>query len=215
MQIELFQNLYAKYSELALSSNSDRPVAIRGLETRLSRVFNTVGGYGLFDYHMHRCLMWKRASKPLKRIEAFRGGSVPSWSWMAYDGGIRYMKMEGIVKEKNIISPFESWKPHPGNETDTRKLPSVIRAPMWDLIDIQDAQVDLDEPDRVFEDSLKCIIVARSELWQEQSGRPCFVVLVHIVFNEGDRLECHRVGIARLKEDQIDFDKGSRSCFLV
>ncbi|KAF6817253.1 TOL [Colletotrichum plurivorum] len=215
MQIELFQNLYAKYSELALSSNSDRPVAIRGLETRLSRVFDTVGGYGLFDYHMHRCLMWKRASQPLKRIEAFRGGSVPSWSWMAYDGGIRYVKMETIVKETDIVSPFHAWKPHQRNETDTRQLLSVIQAPMWELVDTQSAQLDLDEPGRVFESSLKCIVVARAQVWQEEATRSCFVVLVSIVFDDENRVECHRVGVARLRQDQIDFGSGSRPCFLV
>lgn len=215
MQIELFQNLYAKYSELALSSSSDRPVAIRGLETRLGRVFNTIGAHGLFDCHIHRCLMWKRASQPLKRIEALRGGSVPSWSWMAYDGGIRYVKMETIVKEKDIISPFDGLKPHQGNETDTRQLPSVIQGPMWELVDVQGAQLDLDEPDRGFGGSIKCMIVARAQVWQEEASRTCFAVLLRIVSDDGERVECHRVGVARLRQDQIDFGRGSRPCFLV
>ena len=85
MRIELFQDLYERYSRLTLSFPSDRPIAIKGLESRLIDTFGTTGGYGVFDKYLHRCLLWQRAGKALKHIEAFRGGNlVRSWSWMAY-----------------------------------------------------------------------------------------------------------------------------------
>jgi hypothetical protein len=90
MKIQLYQDLYERYSNLALSVKTDRPIAIKGLETRLIRTFETVGGYGIFDLYLHRGLLWQRSGDTLDRITS-RGERVPSWSWMAYEGGIRYM----------------------------------------------------------------------------------------------------------------------------
>ncbi|KAK1445457.1 TOL [Colletotrichum cuscutae] len=76
MKIELYQDLYQKYSGLALSSIGDRPVAIRGLEARLIRTFRTVGSHGVFDTFLHRCLLWKKASRSLNRIETWSSQSM-------------------------------------------------------------------------------------------------------------------------------------------
>src|SRR5438477_11418672 len=91
MKIDLYQDLYERFSNLQLSFPEDRPVAIKGLETRLIRTFGTTGGFGIFDIYLHRCLLWQRSGDTLRRIPSFRGGQVPSWSWMAYTGGIRYL----------------------------------------------------------------------------------------------------------------------------
>jgi len=109
MRIELFQGLYERYSRLDLSYPSDRPFAIKGLEIRLIDTFGTTGGYGIFDLYFHRCLLWKRSGKALERLKLFRGDiSVPSWSWMAYDGPISYMAVPfgQVMWQRDITSPF-------------------------------------------------------------------------------------------------------------
>ncbi|RSL92037.1 hypothetical protein CEP52_014033 [Fusarium oligoseptatum] len=110
LKIEFFQDLYVRYSKLALSFASDRPIAIRGLENRLLSTFKTTGGYGLIDRYLHRSLLWKCGGKTLKRIASTRGEAVPSWSWMAYDGAIDYVSAPGgkVSWFSNIKSPFFS-----------------------------------------------------------------------------------------------------------
>ena len=109
MRIELFEDLYERYSRLSLSYPSDRPIAIKGLEIRLMDTFNTFGGFGILNKYLHRCLLWQRAGKTLKRIQSFcRDNQVPSWSWMSYDGPISYMIVPfGQASwSEDILSPF-------------------------------------------------------------------------------------------------------------
>ncbi|RSL60534.1 hypothetical protein CEP53_005420 [Fusarium sp. AF-6] len=68
LRIEFFQDLYVRYSKLALSFAFDRPIAIKGLENRLLSTFNTTGGYGVLDRYFHRSLLWKRGGETLRRI---------------------------------------------------------------------------------------------------------------------------------------------------
>jgi hypothetical protein len=109
----LFESLYRKYSRLGFSEQTDKPIAISGLEQRLLKVFEDRGGAGIFEKHWGRCLLWKRASKQpsLERIQfqpplsgdAYNSTSTkpksrykfrppPSWSWMSYKGSIDYVQ---------------------------------------------------------------------------------------------------------------------------
>lgn len=110
-RIHWYQSLYAQYSRLGLSREEDRPIAIRGLESRLIASFqkeneNFSGAYGVLDDGptgglLHRSLLWRRGTRPgdpriLERIvfpSAHDG--APSWSWMSYRGGIDFIPVEG------------------------------------------------------------------------------------------------------------------------
>lgn len=103
-KIAYFQGLYKQYSRLNFTRYDDRPFAIAGLEKRLQSAFGTNGGFGIFDDGnksdgglFHRSLLWLRGEeegddKFLTPIEFLSGRNVrvPSWSWMAYKGGIDY-----------------------------------------------------------------------------------------------------------------------------
>ncbi|KAI8941650.1 hypothetical protein NX059_002863 [Plenodomus lindquistii] len=103
-KIACFQGLYEQYSRLDFTRQEDRPVAIAGLEQRLQRAFGTKGAYGIFDDGdlkddglFGRSLLWQRGSgdgclPSLEPIDFRSKGHdrVPSWSWMAYQGGIDY-----------------------------------------------------------------------------------------------------------------------------
>jgi hypothetical protein len=85
-----------QYSRLEFSVSTDRPVAIAGLETRLINAFDTAGGFGLFERYLGRSLLWHRAPDvaQLTRIRFERApSSVPSWSWMAYEGAISFLNL--------------------------------------------------------------------------------------------------------------------------
>ncbi|KAI0095921.1 heterokaryon incompatibility protein-domain-containing protein [Daldinia grandis] len=108
-RIQLFQGLYEKYSSLSFTFETDRSIAIRGLEQRLLRGFETRGGYGIFECYFHRGLLWKRSEAKLSRIYYPPDRPVPSWSWMYNYGKITYVDLPfGEVDwSMDVISPFE------------------------------------------------------------------------------------------------------------
>jgi hypothetical protein len=88
----IYKALYERYSRLQFTRAADRAVGIAALEARLLRAFDTSGGYGIFEKFLGRSLLWRPAAgEALERID-FRGSlrRPPSWSWMAYTGGIDY-----------------------------------------------------------------------------------------------------------------------------
>lgn len=96
-RVRLFQHLFTTYSTCALTYATDRPAAISGLLERMSEVLGTKTQYGIIDRFLHRSLIWRSSGKSgdLKRL-AFgnkRKKQVPSWSWLAYDGAIEYVKI--------------------------------------------------------------------------------------------------------------------------
>ncbi|KAL3299532.1 HET-domain-containing protein [Colletotrichum asianum] len=214
MKIELYQDLYQKYSGLALSSIGDRPVAIRGLETRLIRTFKTVGAHGVFDTFFHRCLLWQRAKRSLNRIdlELLRGVHVPSWSWMAYDGEIRYMNVpfNRYSWEADIISPFRGWSSQSMKERGEAEAVCEIKAPVWEFGDSNDLQLELDTPDRTLP-NLKCVIVARGKDLQGKPQQSHYIIVVQFVANDGLYEVYERAGVAEVRGEQIAFHKGSRA----
>lgn len=129
-KIAYFQALYMQYSRLDFTRYSDKPVAIAGLENRLQKAFGTRGAFGIFDDGdkgngglFHRSLLWQRAKDVAddKFLTAIEFSSethvqVPSWSWMAYQGGITYIDPPFQTAEwekKEIVAPWTMG----GNET--------------------------------------------------------------------------------------------------
>lgn len=115
-KIVRYQDLYKKYSRLGLSKSYDRPIAIDGIQNRLLEAFKTRGGFGVFDDGvsrglLRRGLLWHRGfdEGKLSRIEfpSDRATEVPSWSWMAYTGGIDYLELEfDGVDWEDLQSPW-------------------------------------------------------------------------------------------------------------
>lgn len=98
-KIRLHQSLCMQYSRLALSRQTDRPIAISGLEKRLVESFGLSGGFGILHEVsnpglLRRSMLWHRASDcpGLKRIQ-FDGVAPPTWSWMSFEGQIEYLDL--------------------------------------------------------------------------------------------------------------------------
>ncbi|RQM04651.1 hypothetical protein DH86_00003760, partial [Scytalidium sp. 3C] len=111
------QDLYKKYSRLDLSKNYDRPMAIDGLEKRIHRALSTKGGLGIFDEGeqkglLRRSLLWYRGPDtttltPIDFPSDRDISVVPSWSWMAYTGGIDFLDPKfGGMDWLEIQSPW-------------------------------------------------------------------------------------------------------------
>ncbi|KAI0439233.1 hypothetical protein F4803DRAFT_564698 [Xylaria telfairii] len=121
-KILYFQDLYKKYSRLEFSHWEDRAVAMEGLEQRLSRAFESRGKFGILAdklgafnrSFLHRSLLWHRGAdqKSLTKIHFPPDRQkAPSWSWMAYRGGIDYLNVpfDSVDWESgDIRSPWQS-----------------------------------------------------------------------------------------------------------
>ena len=80
------------YSKCDLSVPTDRAVALSGLVDRISKSTGCRESYGIFGFYIHRNLLWRRSSLDKTERIKYESHKVPSWSWMAYPGGIEFMK---------------------------------------------------------------------------------------------------------------------------
>lgn len=120
-RFDVFRDIYTCYSRLKLTRLENRPIAVAGLEKRLVRSLGGHGGYGVIDDDenpelLRRSLLWRRGTDEasLQKIDFqprrnYLPHSVPSWSWMAHQGGIDYLdlhygEMEWEVSD--IVSPW-------------------------------------------------------------------------------------------------------------
>lgn len=235
-KIRLFQDLYSKYSRLELSHDTDRPVAIAGIEKQLISSFDVRGGFGILDDGgsglLWRSLLWKRAqdaSSGLKRIEfeLLQGVAVaiippPSWSWMAYKGAIDYLGLpfEKVDWEENDI--YSRWSRGAGKSWSysgdylTCPLELTVHGRSFDLQEARtsgSASIVLDDPDRAdnLEPFLKCVILGRSKGQAEESrdARTHYLLLVTPTTTQdgGSSPDYNRVGVGYMPGALIDFGK--------
>ncbi|KAK5630875.1 hypothetical protein RRF57_006590 [Xylaria bambusicola] len=215
LRIEIFQDLYERYSRLALSYPSDRPIAIRGLESRLISTFGTSGGVGVFDIYLHRSLLWERASDALKSITGSSHVHVPSWSWMAYDGPISYLTIPfgEVTWSEDITSPFSEDGSRnadlSGNLSNNiiATSPLELEAPVWNLLDAENGERMMDNPGRTLDHPIQCVILGKSKMPPMDESQVHWVLLVHQKRVADNVALYERVGVAVLKKHHIAFDK--------
>jgi hypothetical protein len=233
LKIRYFQDLYKQYSRLEFSHMEDRPFAIAGVENRLCKAYGTKGGFGIFDDGpgnglFHRSLLWQRAERdeedqPLPGLSAivFPIGSnvfVPSWSWMAYSGGINYLdpKFDKTDWEKADIHP--PWTR--GSETArtaetthhdagieliaTARDYNVARSRPGDFKLLYDIELNSSDGGKV-----QCVVVARSQEGRTVNERKHYVLLVvstTLTGAGGDKVY-RRVGAGHMLGKYIVLDK--------
>ena len=212
-RIRLYESLYKQYSTLNLTHESDRPLAIAGLEQRLINAFQTRGGHGVFQLYFERSLLWKRGSNSaLSKIDfppeqIFR---IPSWSWMAYKHGtIDYVSapFNRTDWKPEIRSPWEqtasasSW-----HTTDPSVSNTILRGIARDF-----RQTELDED--ILYDSIeppasrvvKCVLLGKERLEgsrDERSQRHFVLLISPKLYSRGEK-EYERVGVGILLAQSI------------
>ncbi|KAF2018244.1 HET-domain-containing protein [Aaosphaeria arxii CBS 175.79] len=207
-KIQLYQNLYEQYSHLNLTFDGDKPIAIKGLESRLVQALQTQGGYGVLNSYLHRSLLWQRSGDSLRRITAFRSGAIPSWSWMAYAGGIRYMDIPfgDVSWADDVSSPF------PVDESlltishglDSANKPLSISVRTWDVKEAQSGRIIFDEPDCALERPLRCVVIGTSKDLIPQH----FVIVIALV-SRNQKPVFERVGVGILLPGDIARSQGN------
>ena len=81
--------LVQEYSKRRMTYAKDRVTAVAGLEERLAEALTCDSRFGIFQRFLHRNLLWQASDNKSKRIAYDH--PVPSWSWMAIDGEIRFL----------------------------------------------------------------------------------------------------------------------------
>ncbi|KAI3532834.1 TOL [Colletotrichum filicis] len=192
-KIHLYQDLYKQYSRLQFSRDEDRPFGIAGLEKRLIHSFKTQGGYGVLDDGeglLRRSLLWQRGSaSTLNRIifPAERDMKVPTWSWMAYTGGIDYLEppFDGVDwKTSEVQSPWADQAPDGLHHTSDKSLgitlSAVVREFAQSSTDQSMSRLVLDNPTKSAGEvsSLRVVIVGKTRDGSGSSQRRCYVLIV-------------------------------------
>jgi hypothetical protein len=231
LKIRYFQDLYRQYSRLEFTRFEDRPFAISGIESRLWKAYGTKGGYGIFDDGpgnglFHRSLLWQRGEdEPLPGLSAIvfppeNNVSVPTWSWMAYKGGIDYLDpvFEKTDWEKADIHP--PWTR--GNAT-TGAAETTPRDASIELVavarDYNVAGSRIDEAKLIYdtdrnrsdESRVQCVVVAKSKDGRTDSEKRHYVLIVALTKLKGaggDKI-CRRVGAGYMLGKYIALGKPS------
>jgi hypothetical protein len=104
--VECIHFLFENYSKRGLTKDTDRCVAVSGLEARIARTLPCQNSsYGIFQEHLHRNLLWQASGRKIKRIPYEKHQQVPSWSWMICSGGIEFLNVEfGSVSWGNALA---------------------------------------------------------------------------------------------------------------
>ena len=100
-----FEDVFIRYSKLALTHIGDRPVAISGLTKRLERFYNSKITYGIVHRYLHKSLLWQRSGeRGMNGIYHIDTMVIPSWSWLAVQGEIRYniSHLRGVSWNRDI-----------------------------------------------------------------------------------------------------------------
>ncbi|KAK4096474.1 HET-domain-containing protein, partial [Parathielavia hyrcaniae] len=89
--LDFVQFLFRKYSISWLTFETDRDVAIHSLVERMGQVLGTEVRHGIFGCFRGSLLLWKRTHENKTPPTPYKDRAVPSWSWMAYPGGIDFI----------------------------------------------------------------------------------------------------------------------------
>ncbi|KAM5365676.1 hypothetical protein ACJA88_012412 [Fusarium oxysporum] len=219
-RVMLVQALYNQYSKRTFWDAQDRPIAISGLEKRLTTAFNTRGGYGVFETFLERSLLWKKVDTTgsLRLIKFPKDRNVPSWSWMAYDGVISYVEADfnKVAWTKEYSSPFDSGSGAAGKwywEADKTNRPSVLA--LKKVRELKSVPTNEAASTISFDTSasngkglkeFRCLVLGKAKLDNVIGPHilKCFVLIIKP--STDNQTVFTRVGAGILKEDQIIWD---------
>ncbi|KAI1457297.1 hypothetical protein F4805DRAFT_457862 [Annulohypoxylon moriforme] len=209
MRTEFFQSIYSRYSALDFSNETDRPVAMLGLERRLANVYAAHAKYGILDKsYLHRSLLWQigDTKKPLQEIRYKDGSGVPSWSWMAVMGPIKYMDapFASMEWDSDIKSPFED----NSENVDPQLVPNYIVSARTVLREVNDESLMYDRPEDKNDQNNrmpKCVVIGWEEREKEDVTLELYVLLIIPTgTSEGGYENYKRIGVAHITGSDIE-----------
>jgi hypothetical protein len=215
-----FQELYQQYSRLDLSSDYDRPIAISGLQQRLLRTMGVHGGFGALDNNdnrglLRRSLLWHRGDNVeiLKPI-AFPSDqeNVPSWSWMAFSGGINYFPLAWNGYDwQEVESPWSS----PTIALSSNAIKAWVQALDRSAARKDEIRIEFDDPSSSELPGCMAIVLGIERVSGEISDKKHYILAVKLKTSptsESDTLY-ERVGAGYVPGKCLGEER--KTCFLV
>ncbi|TXB97036.1 hypothetical protein FocTR4_00011158 [Fusarium oxysporum f. sp. cubense] len=230
LKIRYFQALYQQYSQLELSHIQDRPLAIAGLESRLRKAYRlrddywAKGGYGIFHDGpghglFHRSLLWKRSEdEPVLDLIDFSRrpeDSMPTWSWMAFKGGIDYLDPPFNKVDWEMTEVESPWSRTSGGSEGTLSSRHLkVTARPFNVAGHWPGEIELiyDNPERKATSEgyrPKCAIVAKSKEGVERNEKSFYVMILIEVPNmdsQGQQV-FRRLGVGRMMGKYISWEE--------
>jgi len=204
------------YSRLGFTKQEDKPVALSGLEKRLVRTYDTKGGYGIFESYLGRALLWRRPdSTPLTPIVYPADRKVPSWSWMAYSGGIEYVSIGFGAADwtSDVWSPFQAdankekqyWKADKNSSAvELRAMARRLQVSEVEFLrliifDQRFLNVEMDE--------LRCVVIGKEKKRQAGTGSTHWALVLRPLDSQSDYPVYERVGVGYLLSSHVGDEK--------
>lgn len=173
--MSFLEDLLKDYSKCALSERTDRAIALSGLAARIARALRCEEKYGIFDLYLHRNLLWRcDLQSTMERIE-HKPRNVPSWSWMAYTGGIDFMNLDF-----GKLEVFENLRFDKNHENDKQTLVTNV----WEFRDFHLKEVEK-----------AGLLAARCEIFDSRNAKKGWIV--YDVKREADFLSERGVVVGR------------------
>ncbi|EGZ73028.1 HET-domain-containing protein [Neurospora tetrasperma FGSC 2509] len=224
-KIRFYEDLYRHYSRLNLTWKKDRPVAIAALEKRLHRDLKSSGGFGVFDDSrslLPRSLLWQRGAEvtSLNKI-SFPPDThtrLPTWSWMAYDGGIDFLDLPLGEVDWDVSEIQGNWTKHQTldiqrgpQQQEAKEIELSARTRRFKMGTTGSKEFDIiyDIPNQVSKETalLKCVLVGKLRNNDVPKEKTTYYVLVVVLRDSSLPTEMYeRVGVGRMLGEYIDLD---------
>ncbi|KAL9616668.1 MAG: hypothetical protein Q9160_008491 [Pyrenula sp. 1 TL-2023] len=213
-KILYYQDLYMRYSRLAFSEWEDRAVAMQGLEQRLIRGFKSRGGFGVLDDKaesshkslLGRSLLWHRGADEhsLTRITFPPDRQkAPTWSWMAYRGGIDYLRLPFDEWEtEDIRSPWHTIEARTVDRAEVPELGATAREIAMGQAAAGEGKVIFDVTGKTggLSSRILCVIIGRAKGQADIDSRFHYILLVRpkAMSGIGGTIIFERIGAGRV-----------------
>ncbi|KAH7061846.1 heterokaryon incompatibility protein-domain-containing protein [Paraphoma chrysanthemicola] len=211
---EFIQFLSEEYSKRGLTQKTDRRVAISGLEDRIARTRRCQTRYGVFQPYLHRNLLWQRSGEERMKRIGYKTQVVPSWSWMAYDGGIQFMdipfgKVDWMVSLRFNKNHKFGWFNKNQKSTLVTDI-GVFRNCSLEKRDISYAILDSSKAERGWIrydveaiedlDAERCVVVGKDSFENRLEPRKYYILVVRPTSVDK---EYTRVGVGWIRSDYV------------
>ena len=202
--MEFIHFLFEDYSKRDLSEKTDRVVATSGLEARIAGALRCQSRYGIFQQYLHRNLLWQTSDNKMERI-VYKTQNVPSWSWMAYNGGIQFMDIpSGKVDWINNLRFDERHElaliTNVGEFRDCTMEPDGKHYAILDFGRTKRGwiQYDVEEDKDLFKE--RCVVAGKKSGWNRLDVKEYYILVIRPTSVDG---EYKRVGVGLIQSDYV------------
>ncbi|KAK3391247.1 heterokaryon incompatibility protein-domain-containing protein [Podospora didyma] len=206
---DFVQFLFRKYSTSCLSFATDRDVAIYSLVECMGQVLETEVRYGIFHRFFSSLLLWRRTYKNKTPPIPYEDRTVPSWSWMAYSGGIEFIadSTQVLMVPRRVDLGFN--KDGEALNVQVRKFGGNCRVEdkgeEHAIVDgtEQVGSLWLDVADQIRLEDCSCVVVSIARDKKEDARKTCHVL---VIWEKAGGGGYERVGVGKVEAQYVSSD---------